>query len=297
MPSAARRARGRRHEPPPRVATVAALLAVVSSLMWGTADFLGGHTSRRIPPLAVYGLSQAVGFVFLVVLATATGSWDADPRFWPWAIMSSLLGMVGMLAFYAALSIGPMGIVSPLVSLSVLLPVAVGLVGGDVPAGAQVLGIIVAVVGILLASGPELTGAESARPLVYAGIAAVSFGGMYLTMAEGSAYSPLMTMTGMRVTTVLIFLVILVYTRSVGGAQRRDAAPLVVIGLFDAGANVTYGIATTIGLLATTAVLGSLYPVVTAILAAVFLHERLRAVQYAGVVVAMLGVVLIASGG
>lgn len=274
-----------------------ALLALSSSLMWGAADFLGGFTSRRIPALAVYGLSQGVGFIVLVLAATVTSSWGADPGFWPWAIASSLLGMVGMLAFYAALSIGPMGIVSPLVALSVLVPVSFSLIQGEIPGGVQILGIILAVVGILLASGPELSGAESAKPLILAGIAALGFGGMYLTMAEGSAYSPLMTMTGMRVTTVILFIVILAKVRNLGGAQRSDALPLIVIGVFDAGANVAYGIATTMGLLATTAVLGSLYPVITAVLAAIFLHERLRAVQYAGVAVAMAGVVMISAGG
>jgi drug/metabolite transporter (DMT)-like permease len=205
--------------------------------------------------------------------------------------------MVGMLSFYAALSIGPMGIVSPLVALSVLVPVSFSLLQGEIPGGLQILGIIAAVVGILLASGPELSGAESAKPLILAGVAALGFGGMYLTMAEGSAYSPLMTMTGMRVTTVILFVVILAKVRSLGGATRRDALPVIVIGVFDAGANVAYGVATTVGLLATTAVLGSLYPVVTAVLAAIVLHERLRAVQYAGVAVAMVGVVMISAGG
>ena len=276
---------------------MAALFALVSSLMWGTADFLGGVTSRRVRPLAVYGLSQVAGFVLLVVAATVVGEWTADPGYWPWAIASSLLGLVGMLSFYAALSIGPMGIVSPLVALSVLLPIAVGLLTGEVPGALQVLGIIAAVAGILLASGPELSGAESARPLVLAGVAALAFGGMYLTMAEGSRTSALMTMTGMRITTVTIFVVILAVTRSLGGARRRDALPLIVIGVFDASANVAFGVATTMGLLATTSVLGSLYPVVTAVLAAVVLHERLRAVQYVGVAVAMTGVVLISAGG
>jgi drug/metabolite transporter (DMT)-like permease len=166
-----------------------------------------------------------------------------------------------------------------------------------VPGGLQILGIIAAVVGILLANGPELSGAESAKPLILAGVAALGFGGMYLTMAEGSVYSPLMTMTGMRVTTMVMFAVILLWVRNLGGAKRSDTLPLVVTGVFDAGANVAYGVATTMGLLATTAVLGSLYPVVTALLAAIVLHERLRAVQYAGVAVAMVGVVMISAGG
>lgn len=275
---------------------MAALLALVSSLMWGTADFLGGSVSRRLPALAVYGLSQAVGFIALITVATVTGAWDAPLGYWPWAIASSLLGLVGMLAFYTALSIGPMGIVSPLVALSVIVPVAVGLLVGEIPTAIQILGILAAVIGILLASGPELSGAESARPLILAGVAALAFGGMYVTMAKGSEVDALMTMTGMRITTVVMFVGILAVARTLGGPTRRDILPLVVIGLFDAGANVTFGIATTLGLLSTTSVLGSLYPVVTAILAAVILRERLRAVQYAGVAVALTGVVLISAG-
>ena len=117
-------------------------------------------------------------------------------------------------------------------------------------------------------------------------------------MAEGSAYDPLMTMTGMRVTTVVIFVVMLVKVRSFGGATRRDAVPLVAIGVFDAARERRLRRsrrrwacwrrrpcwATSI-------------PVVTAVLAAIFLHERLRAVQYAGVAVALAGVVMISAGG
>ena len=276
---------------------MAALLALLSSVMWGSADFLGGVASRRLPSLAVYGLSQTVGFIVLVVIATATGGWSVDLGYWPWAIGASVLGMVGMIAFYQALAIGPMGIVSPLVSLSVLVPVAVSLIRGELPTSLQVLGIIVAIVGILLASGPELTGAESARPLVLAGVATLCFGGMFVLMAEGSRHDPLMTMTGMRVTTVVIFAVVLLVTRSIGGATRRDAAPLVAIGLLDASANVAFGFASTLGLLSVTAVLGDLYPVATAVLAAVFLRERLRPVQYVGVAAALSGVALIAVAG
>jgi drug/metabolite transporter (DMT)-like permease len=265
--------------------------------MWGTADFLGGVQSRRLPALAVYGLSQFVGFLVLVTAAAVSGAWHAEPGYWPWAIAASALGMVAMLAFYQALAIGPMGIVSPLVSLSVLVPVAVALLRGEEPTPVQILGIIAAIVGILLASGPELSGAESARPLILAGIAAIGFGGMFVFMAQGSAHDPLMTMTAMRVTTMVIFLAVLLKVRSLGGAGRADAIPLVIVGVFDAVANVLYGFATTLGLLATTAVLGDLYPVVTAVLAAVFLHERLKAVQYAGVAAAIVGVMMISVGG
>ncbi len=272
---------------------MAALLALLASLTWGTSDFLGGLTTRRLPAAAVYGLSQGIGLVALATVVTVTGGWAWDAGAWGWAVVSGLLGLAAMLAFYQALAIGPMGIVAPLVAVSTAVPVLVGVARGESPSGWQVAGIVVAILGIALASGPELTAARSARPLILASIAALGFGGMYVTMAEGSAHDPLLMTTGMRVTTVLVLGVAAIALRSVGGPSRRDLLPLALIGVLDACANVTYGIATTLGLLSTTAVLASLYPVVTAVLAALVLKERLRRVQYAGVVAVLAGVVLI----
>lgn len=271
-----------------------AILALASSVMWGSADFIGGVTSRRIAPVAVYGFSQCAGAVVLLLMATVTGSWASDGGYWIWSVVASGVGILGMLAFYKALSIGPMGIVSPLVALSVMVPVAFALVlRGEVPSGPQVLGMIVAIGGILLASGPELVGSRSARPIVLGALSAVAFGLFYVAVAEGSRTSPVMTMVGMRFTTLLLLAPVLLVVRSSGGARWSDAPRLVLLGALDAVANVLFGIASTQGLLSTTSVLGSLYPVVTAVLAAVFLKERLRGVQYVGVAAAIVGIVLI----
>ncbi|NQW72952.1 MAG: DMT family transporter [Actinobacteria bacterium] len=273
-----------------------ALLALASSIMWGAGDFVGGMTSRRRPALAVYLGSQVFGFLGLIVAATMTGVWGTAPTYVPWAIAGSIAGVIGMYAFYQALSIGPMGIVSPLVALAVVIPVTFGLITGETPSSMQGLGILAAIVGVLLASGPELSGAESGKPLGYAAVALVFFGVMFITIAEGSKTSALMTMTGMRAMSMVLILVAVLVFRSKGGITPRDWPVLAFIGLLDAAANVTFGVATTLDLLSTTAVLGSLYPVVTAILAAVVLKERLRPVQYAGVVVTMLGVFLVSAG-
>jgi drug/metabolite transporter (DMT)-like permease len=153
------------------------------------------------------------------------------------------------------------------------------------------------VLGIVLASGPELSGGSSTRAIVLSALAAVCFGAMYITMAEGSKVSPLMTMAGMRAVSGSVVVVVLLVVRGTGGLTRRDIPAIVLIGLFDAGANVTYGYATTMGELSVIAMLGSLYPMVTAVLAAVVLRERLRPVQYAGIALAMAGVVLVAGSG
>ena len=278
----------------PRVRAMGAVLALLSSVLWGSADFIGGVSSRRAAPLAVYGVSQAFGAVVLVAMATVFGTWAAPPGYWKWGVAASLVGMLGMWAFYQALAIGPMGIVSPLVAVAVIVPVAFALLfRGEVPSGPQVLGMIIAIAGILLASGPELVSAQSARPIVLGSLAAFTFGVFYVVVAEGSRISPIMTMVSMRLTTMALFVPILVVFRGFGGVRRGDVPRLALLGVFDASANVMFGYASTQGLLSTTSVLGSLYPVVTAVLAAIILKERLRSVQYVGVAATLAGVILI----
>jgi len=276
---------------------MAAVLSLLSALMWGTADFLGGLTTRRRSAVAVYLGSQVFGFALLLTFALVRGDWHAPLGYLWWGIGLGITGFISMIAFYRALAIGPMGLVSPLVAVAVVLPVIVGFLAGETPSAMEIAGIVVAFVGVLLASGPELSGAESMKPLLYTIVAAVGFGLLYIGMAKGSEISPSMTMLTFRSTSVVILLVLLTFTRSSGGITRTDLPVLAAIGIMDATANLLFGVASTMGLLATTSVLSSLYPVATAILAAIVLRERLRPIQYAGVTVAMVGVVLLTAGG
>lgn len=276
---------------------MAAVLSLISACMWGTADFLGGITTRRLPAVAVYLGSQVFGFLVLLLVVVIRGDWHAPLGYLGWGIALGLIGFVSMVAFYRALAIGPMGIVSPLVAVSIVIPVLVGIIGGEAPTSSEIVGIGIAFVGVLLASGPELSGAESMRPLAYTLVAAVGFGLLYVGMARGSEISPSMTMVTFRATSVLILLIVLAFARNLGGVTRADLPVLAAIGIVDATANLLFGIASTLGMLSTTSVLSSLYPVVTAVLAAFVLRERLRPIQYAGVTVAMIGVVLLTTGG
>lgn len=252
---------------------MAAVLALLASVLWGGSDFLGGLTSRRLSTFAVYGGSQVFGALFLGSIALITGAWRTDLAYGPWALVAAVTGGAGMLLFYRALSIGPMGIVAPLVGLSVIVPVAFGLLRGEQPTSLQVLGIVLAVCGILLASGPELGDTRRAEPLVLSVIAILCFGVVYIAVAEGSRTSALMTTTAMRVTTTIVAVIAWLAIRSSGGVRRRDLPTLATVGITDAGANLSFGLASTVGLLATTSVLASLYPVVTALLAAVVTRE------------------------
>jgi drug/metabolite transporter (DMT)-like permease len=281
---------------------MAALLALVSSVLWGAADFLGGTVSRRLPTLLVVGASQLAGLLTVAVVAVAAGELHAPTGYLPWAVAAGLAGLGGLVAFYRALAIGTMGVVSPIAALGVVVPVAVGLGRGERPGAVQLIGIVVAVLGVVLASGPELSGRAGARPLLLAVAAAVGFGLALLFISEGARTSTLMTLVTMRVTSVLVVALLLV-SQVAARARRtpikltaRDLPVIAVIGIGDAAANLTFGWATTRGLVSVVAVLGSLYPVVTVLLARVVHHERLALVQNAGVVAALAGVGLIAAG-
>jgi drug/metabolite transporter (DMT)-like permease len=284
---------------------VSALLALLSSLLWGSADFLGGILSRRLPAVLVVAASQAFGLLAVAVVAVASGALDSPTGYVPWAIASGLTGVIGLVAFYAALASGTMGVVSPIAALGVVVPVIVGIAQGERPGPVQIVGICIAIAGVVLASGPELSGKAGIRPLVLAVVAAFGFGGALLFIAKGSRDSTVMTLLTMRVTSVTVLGIALVVMASrsrragTAGTPRlglQDLGLLAAVGIGDASANLTFGWASTRGLISVAAVLGSLYPVVTVLLARFFLHERLGRVQTAGVAGALAGVVLIGAG-
>jgi drug/metabolite transporter (DMT)-like permease len=129
---------------------MAAVLALLSSVLWGSADFLGGTVSRRHQAALVVGTSQAAGLVAIAVVAVAAGALGDDPGYLPWAILSGVAGVVGLVSFYAALAAGTMGVVSPIAALGVVVPVLAGLLKGERPAVIQLVGIVVAVAGVVL---------------------------------------------------------------------------------------------------------------------------------------------------
>ncbi len=277
---------------------MAALLALVSSVLWGGADFLGGTASRRLPAPVVVAASQLAGLVAIWATAVGLGELDEPTDYVPWAVAAGLAGLVGLTTFYAALAAGTMGVVSPIAALGVVVPVVVGLARGERPAVLQLVGILVAVAGVVLASGPELRGRAGARPLVLAAVAAVGFGLALLFIAEGSRTSTVMTLVTMRATSVTVLAVALAVLarRTAVGVPARLVPVLVLVGLADVAANLTFGLASTRGLVSVVAVLGSLYPVVTVLLALVLHGERLAPVQVVGVAGALGGVAMIAAG-
>lgn len=272
-----------------------ASLALLSALVWGTSDFGAGLLARRLRPIVVIAWSQTIALVVLSVLMASSGLPEAAAGQWvPWAMAAGVTGSLGLLSFYAALATGTMGVVAPIAALGAALPVLLGVLGGEQPSPVAWAGIVVAIVGVVLASGPELQQGLGARPVLLACLAAVGFGVALFCLDRGSRVALLPTLWGMRLTSCLGYAALALLARSLGSVGARDLGWLGAVGLGDLVANALFGAASAAGLLSIAAVLGSLYPVATILLARRFLHERLRAVQIAGVSVAMVGIVLIA---
>jgi drug/metabolite transporter (DMT)-like permease len=280
------------------MAALPALFALATSLLWGLADFGGGLLTRRTPALTVVVVSQSIAAVVLGAIVVVTGAWsEAGPQLW-FAFAAGLAGPVALLSFYKALALGPMGVVSPLGSLGVAVPISVGLFLGERPGMIQVAGIAVAVVGVVLAGGPQLKGAPVQRQAILLTLlAALGFGTVFALIAEASS-----TVTGLflalfvqRVTNVAAGgAALLVSVRRgnralpEGGFLWGSLPALAFVGLADVAANGTYSVAAQHGPVTVAAVLASLYPVVTALAARGFLSERLRAIQAAGAGLALM---------
>ncbi|MFH8873629.1 EamA family transporter [Streptomyces griseus] len=284
-----------------------ALFALATSVLYGLADFGGGLlTRRRIPALTVVVVSQLISTVVLGLIVATTGAWsETGPRLW-FAVAAGLVGPVAIIAFYKALALGPMGVVSPLGTLGVAVPVGVGLALGERPGLVAVGGILIAVTGVALAGGPQLKGAPvQRRAVLLALVAALGFGTVFALIAEASTTIPglFLALFVQRVTNVVAGGTALWVSVRRGTPALPDTGfpwaslpALAFVGLADVAANGTYSIAAQHGPITVAAVLASLYPVVTALAARGFLRERMQALQAVGAGLALAGTVLLAAG-
>ncbi len=276
---------------------MAAALALLASILWGFADFLGGAYSRRLHTAYVM-LGSSVASVVAIGVVLPVGGWRAPGAYLWWGVGASAFGTVAGAFFYRALAVGTMSVVAPIAGTGLVAPVVVGLALGERPSGLQIAGIVLATLGVVLASGPELRALGDQRKAVaYAVLAACGFGGALSLIPRGGEDRWAMTTAALMVTS-LVGVTAYVLARSPPGPRlpRQDAAGVTGIGLLNVSALGLYAYASTRGLVAVVAVLASLYSVVTVVLAYVVYGERLRGIQLGGVVVALGGVVCLAAG-
>jgi drug/metabolite transporter (DMT)-like permease len=292
----------------------APMLAIIfgfsSAAAWGCADFLGGLKNRVVALTAIAVTSQLAGLVATLGLIAIVGE-TAPPRATlAWAALTGVANTAGLLAFYRGLAVGRMSVVAPIVGMSAIVPVVAGLVMGERPATLQVLGIVVGVLGVVLASrhvdapreAAVARGPRDARGLsiALAVVAAAGVGGNLLglqaAVSAGDGGHVLWALAGTRATSLVILLVLAAATRQPVRPGLQHVGAIVGLGLLDLGANVLYALATEHTLLSVAAVLASMHPVFTVVLARIVLAERIRGIQAAGVGLAVVGAALIGGG-
>ena len=270
------------------------LLAVGASLAWGVADFVGPLFSRTLGILRVLFWGQ-VGGVLAIGLAVAIRG--EGPAGWAvlFAICAALGGMLGLVAYYRGMEIGVMSVVAPIAGVSAVIPVVFGIATGDSPSPAQVAGIVCALLGVGLASVEHSDGRRRiAAGVGLALLAALGFGFYFPWMHAAGKVDFWWASLVFRTTALLIVATAVAVQRPSLRLGPRDFAIVIAVGIGDTIGNALFAASSGQGLVSLTAVLASLYPVVTVLLAAAVLHERVAPMQRAGIVLTLTGVALIA---
>jgi drug/metabolite transporter (DMT)-like permease len=286
------------------------ILSLAAAVSWGVGDFSGGIATRLSNNFVAVFLAQFVGLLLATVLLLISAEAMPGREALLWGAAAGVSGAFGLGCFYLALSRGTMGLVAPLAALlAAAWPAAVALLRGDSVGQLALLGMIVALAAIVLISIPDRRlgtpvlptyhGSRRGEWLLIIG-AALGFGAFFLLIdashdAGGAVWWPLFVVKLGGVMAVIAATLVLAPLGRFPGIKLGTAALLFggVAGIGDLGGNLFFVLASDQGELAVAIVLTSLYPVVTAILARIFLHERLSPLRLAGVALAIVGVVLI----
>lgn len=284
------------------------LLALASAVSWGFSDFFGGILSRRMHTSTVLFISQGWGLVAITIVFVTTGTALPATETLVQGGLAGLVGASGIAAFYRALAIGMVSLVAPIAATGVAVPVVVGLLRGEEVSAFAMVGIGAASLGIILASvapsshAVSITPTATDRSIPLAIIAAIGFGAFFTLFADASRGGLIGASLAQRTTSVVLLGTAWLIIRA-----RRDPTTtpvpwpqplrmgigLALTGVLDIAANVLFGLASTTGLLSIAAVISSLYPIVTVLLARVVLRERLGRLQQLGTILALSGAGLI----
>jgi drug/metabolite transporter (DMT)-like permease len=276
---------------------MAVVLALGASLTWGFADFFGPLQGRVLGALRALMYVQIAGLLGIALIVAARAEGPAG-RLVLLAIPAAVSGTIGLYAFYRGIAVGAISVVAPIAGISAAIPVIVGVISGERPSPWQGLGMAAALVGVFFAARePDAGGGgRMAAGVGLALLAALGFGGYFPFMhAAGNAdywWASLI----FRITSLVLILVPVLVRRTSLAVPPRRLVPLALVGLGDMFGNLLYAASSAYGLVSVTAVLASLYPVVTVALARLVLSERVARSQEAGIALTLAGVVLISTG-
>lgn len=274
---------------------MSAFLALISSLMWGTADFFGGFVSKKISTVKVLVLSYPAGFFFLLVYAFMLPGVISKQSIYL-GIIAGVVGILAMGFLYVALAIGPMGVMSPVTAAaSTMVPIVSGIFFGENLTWLAWLGIALAIIAVFLvsletsANGSKLI--VSGKGLALAILSGLLIGTFLSIVGFSSEANGMWTLVIARATSSFViigFFFLRIKEKLKTGYDSKMLALVLISGALDASANAVFVLAAYEGSVSINAVIASLYPAATVILAAAFLGEKLRLIQYFGISLAFI---------
>ena len=277
---------------------MAIVLSLLAALSYGAADFVGGFVSKRNEVFRVVFISQLFGTVplLLVFPILNTGTFSTSAMWWGSA--AGVAGGVGVVLLYRGLAVGRMSVVAPITSVeAAAVPVVFGLFLGERPGALSLVGVVVALLAVALVSSAAETSAGDRNSGIPEAIGAgLAFGVFFIVLDQAGDPSGMWPILSMRATSLVLVAAAMVVTRTALAPAVGTLWGIALSGVLDVAANVLYLLSTHHGLLSLVAVITSMYPAATVVLARLFLHERLTGIQLVGLGLAAAGVTLIASG-
>ncbi|HEX7621298.1 MAG TPA: EamA family transporter [Anaerolineales bacterium] len=272
------------------------LFGLSSAITWGAADFCGGLASRKAKAYQAVLFGEAVGLAILLAALLLSGEKWIGWLAWLLCTIAGSMGVLGLLLFFQAMSKGQMSVAAPVSALTAaILPVIVGSFVEGFPGWLTMAGFVLALAAIWFISQPDggpkslrLRLADLSLPL----IAGVSFGVYLILIHRGSQNGLFWPMVSSRFSGVVTMVVYTLVTRQPFLPSKSIWSLLVLNGILDASGNGLYILAGQAGRMDVAAVLASLYPASTVVLAGLFLHERLNRLQLAGILAALAAIVL-----
>lgn len=273
------------------------ILGLLAALCYGASDFAGGLGGRRSSSEAVAIVSQPIALLAAVLAVVVVGGDHPGLATLGWGALSGLGSGVGTIALYRGLTVGRMGVVAPVSAvLAAALPAVVGLSTGDSLSALRLSGLVLALPGIALVSRQPSSERQPGRTgVAEAVVAGLAFALLFIGLARSGTASgawPLIAGQSVAVVTVLVLGLGLGSSR---GTWRAAAAPGLVTGILGGLATLLYLAATGRGDLSVVAVLTSLYPAVTILLARLLLREQWARIQVAGLGLSAVAVCLIST--
>ncbi len=272
---------------------LAAIFALSAATAWGSGDFTGGLAARRVGPFHTVLISYTVGLLALVIVALARLEKFPPPADLMWGALAGLSGMVGLGFLLRGFATGRMGVVAPVSAvLATAIPVIFSAFTEGLPRELQFPGFGLALASIWLLSRPEQLGSRPTG-LGMALLAGLGFGGFFTALGQVGESAVFWPLVAGRLASCALMVAFALSTRQPVIPPLSPLRLLTLAGVLDVGGNLFFLLAVQSGRLDVAAVLGSLYPAVTAILARLIAREHMARLQVIGVAVAVLAIVLI----